>query len=187
MVYIEELEDFHLQNYDDVVKVSGKAQSLVILPLADSREGTGVISVLFNEQLPQNELMILSTIGIQSTLAIKKAQLYEQQREEFMATIRVLVTAIEAKDSYTEGHSTRVSEFATLIATEMNMTSQEIEDIQFAGLLHDIGKKIGIDDFILTKKKVAYHHSNLIKSKSILKLVDAFSNRLDFQKQSWTV
>ncbi len=151
MVYIEELEDFHLQNYDDVVKVSGKAQSLVILPLADSREGTGVISVLFYEQLPQNELMILSTIGIQSTLAIKKAQLYEQQREEFMATIRVLVTAIEAKDSYTEGHSTRVSEFATLIATEMNMTSQEIEDIQFAGLLHDIGK-IGIDDFILTKK-----------------------------------
>lgn len=151
MVYLEELEDSHLQNYNDIMKAAENAQSLVILPLSDGREKTGVISVLFSEKLPQNELMILSTIGIQSTLAIKKAELYEQQREEFMATIRVLVTAIEAKDAYTEGHSNRVSEFATLIATEMDMTSQEIEDIQFAGLLHDIGK-IGIDDFILTKK-----------------------------------
>lgn len=151
MIYLEEISEDDLENYNDVVKASESTQSLVILPLADGDERTGVISVGFNEKLPQNELMILSTIGIQSTLAIKKADLYEKQREEFLATIRVLVTAIEAKDAYTEGHSNRVSEFATLIATEMGLTSQEIEDIQFAGLLHDIGK-IGIDDFILTKK-----------------------------------
>ncbi len=36
-------------------------------------------------------------------MAIRKAQLYEKQREEFMATIKVLITAIEAKDAYTEG------------------------------------------------------------------------------------
>jgi len=151
MIYLEEMDETHLENYKELVEAVNHVESIVFLPLADTSEHTGVISIVFNEKLPQNELMILSTIGIQSTLAIKKAKLYEKQREEFLATIRVLVTAIEAKDAYTEGHSNRVSEFATAIAADMGMTSQEIEDIQFAGLLHDIGK-IGIDDFILTKK-----------------------------------
>lgn len=151
MIYLETPESYHIQNYDDISSLTENAESLVLLPISDGQDKTGVISILFNEKLPQNELMILSTIGVQSTLAIRKAQLYEKQREEFMATIKVLITAIEAKDAYTEGHSVRVSEFATIIATEIGMSSQEIEDIQFAGLLHDIGK-IGIDDFILTKK-----------------------------------
>lgn len=151
MIYLEDMNETHLENYKELKEAVENVESIVFLPLADASERTGVISIVFKELLPQNELMILSTIGIQSTLAIKKAKLYEKQREEFLATIRVLVTAIEAKDAYTEGHSTRVSEFATIIAGEMGLSSQEVEDIQFAGLLHDIGK-IGIDDFILTKK-----------------------------------
>ncbi len=151
MSYLEQIDQNLLENYEELMNMSEDIESLVILPLADMVSKTGVIAVAFSKPLPQNELMILSTIGIQSTLAIKKAQLYEKQREEFLATIRVLVTAIEAKDAYTEGHSNRVSEIATAIGSELGLSSQGVEDIQFAGILHDIGK-IGIDDFILTKK-----------------------------------
>ncbi len=103
MIYLETPESYHIQNYDDISSLTENAESLVLLPISDGQDKTGVISILFNEKLPQNELMILSTIGVQSTLAIRKAQLYEKQREEFMATIKVLITAIEAKDAYTEG------------------------------------------------------------------------------------
>jgi len=163
MLYLEDVEPAHLQNYREVDSMSENIKSLVFLPLTNPENRTGVISVVFREKLPQNELMVLSTIGIQSTLAIKKAQLYEKQREEFLATIRVLVTAIEAKDSYTEGHSNRVSEFATLISIEMGMSSHEVEEIQFAGILHDIGK-IGVHDSILTKKgRLSPYESDKIK------------------------
>ncbi|HSN66263.1 MAG TPA: HD domain-containing phosphohydrolase, partial [Fusibacter sp.] len=55
------------------------------------------------------------------------------------------------KDKYTEGHSRRVSRFAVEIAKEMGYSNEEIENIEIAGLLHDVGK-IGIDQSILAKR-----------------------------------
>ena len=58
-----------------------------------------------------------------------------------------LVTAIDAKDEYSHGHSVRVAEYAVRIAREMGKSEEECEQIYYAGLLHDVGK-IGIDDSI---------------------------------------
>ncbi len=66
-------------------------------------------------------------------------------------TLQSLVAAIEARDSYTQQHSQRVTSIAALIAEEMGCTQDEIDTIKFAGMLHDIGK-ISISDAILLKK-----------------------------------
>jgi HD-GYP domain-containing protein (c-di-GMP phosphodiesterase class II) len=63
-----------------------------------------------------------------------------------------LAAAIEAKDSYTHGHSTKVMEYAVKIGIELGLTEDELETVRYAGLLHDIGK-IGIKDVILTKQE----------------------------------
>jgi PAS domain S-box-containing protein/putative nucleotidyltransferase with HDIG domain len=163
MVYMDEVTESHFDNYEEMRIFSEQTKSVAVLPLVSGTERTGIITILLREKLPQNEIMILSTLSIQSMLAIKKAQLFAQQREEFLATIRVLVTAIEAKDAYTEGHSNRVSEIATCIAEEMGMDSEGLEEIQIAGMLHDIGK-IGINDLILKKKgRLDVHESDKIK------------------------
>ncbi len=150
MYYMDDVLESYFENYEEMEYARDHTKAFAVLPLVNGSEYTGVITILFKEKLPQNELMILSTIAIQSMLAIKKAKLFAQQREEFLATIRVLVTAIEAKDAYTEGHSNRVSEFATLIGREMGLVPDALEDIQIAGMLHDIGK-IGVNDLILKK------------------------------------
>jgi putative nucleotidyltransferase with HDIG domain len=80
-------------------------------------------------------------------------QLDEKNRElrtAYIQTIRALAEAIDAKDAYTRGHSERVAVYASRIAREMSMTTELIERIYFAGLLHDVGK-IGIPDAIITK------------------------------------
>lgn len=62
-----------------------------------------------------------------------------------------LVSTIDAKDTYTNGHSKRVAKYSGMIAEKLGKTEDEIETISYAGLLHDIGK-IGIPDTIINKK-----------------------------------
>ena len=78
-------------------------------------------------------------------------------------TIKTLAVAIEAKDHYTRGHSDRVTRYAVDIAQEMHLSKKEVEVIQHAGILHDLGK-LGIDDAILRKPgKLTDEEYDLIK------------------------
>jgi putative nucleotidyltransferase with HDIG domain len=74
----------------------------------------------------------------------------KELRIAYIQTIRALAEAIDAKDSYTRGHSERVAVYASRIARQLNLDKQLIERVYFAGLLHDVGK-IGIRDAIITK------------------------------------
>jgi putative nucleotidyltransferase with HDIG domain len=65
-------------------------------------------------------------------------------------TVTSLALAIDAKDRYTQGHSQKVSTYAVMIATALEMSKEEVEEIRLAGLLHDIGK-VGIPEAILNK------------------------------------
>ncbi len=71
--------------------------------------------------------------------------------EAYVSTIRVLAAAIDARDSYTLGHSTRVSKLAKELAKELGLKAQEVEEIEIACLFHDVGK-IRIPDAILHKR-----------------------------------
>ena len=84
-------------------------------------------------------------------LARRSFELYTKMRKVYLDTIRALAAAIDAKDPYTKGHSERVAGTSVALAQELNLSDQDIENIEYAALLHDIGK-IGIADSILGKK-----------------------------------
>jgi putative nucleotidyltransferase with HDIG domain len=75
---------------------------------------------------------------------------YAETRELFFGTVSALSQAIDAKDGFTRGHADRVSRIAGAIARELRLAEKTIEEIELAGLLHDIGK-IGVEDRILMK------------------------------------
>lgn len=77
-------------------------------------------------------------------------KLYLDMRKNYFETLNVLVRAIEANDTYTSGHSLRVSAYAEAIARQLSLPQNKIDLIKSAALLHDIGK-IGIDKNILNK------------------------------------
>ena len=83
-------------------------------------------------------------------LARRSFELYTKMRKMYLETIRALVAAIDAKDPYTKGHSERVTQTSVALARELNLPEREIDNIEYAALLHDIGK-IGIDERILGK------------------------------------
>ena len=77
-------------------------------------------------------------------------QLYRDLEKGYIETIRALANSIDAKDSYTRGHSQRVTEYSVDVAREMGLDEEEVARIQFGGILHDIGK-IGIKEKVLGK------------------------------------
>jgi hypothetical protein len=75
---------------------------------------------------------------------------YRELEDAYAGTVRSLVAAMEAKDPYTSGHSERVAEYARMVAQRMGLGAQFIQRIEYAALLHDIGK-IGMRTATLTK------------------------------------
>jgi len=78
------------------------------------------------------------------------AQNARELEEAYVSTVRVVAAAIDARDSYTLGHSTRVSELAVALARESGLRGPDLEAIEIACLFHDVGK-IKIPDAILHK------------------------------------
>ena len=81
------------------------------------------------------------------------AELRESNRKVSNLTTQVMLTlasAIDAKDAYTKGHSVRVAQYARELARRMGKSEEEMSDIYYIGLLHDIGK-IGVADRIINK------------------------------------
>ncbi len=68
----------------------------------------------------------------------------------FGQTSEALATAIDAKDKYTHGHSTRVADYSVKIAQAVGKSDDECQQIYYAALLHDVGK-IGVPDYIINK------------------------------------
>jgi putative nucleotidyltransferase with HDIG domain len=92
-------------------------------------------------------------------LEIREYQLYLEERIEeqtgqlrklFLSAIEALVSALEAKDEYTGGHSRRVTDIALAIGNELGLSAQEMENLRWGSLLHDIGK-IAVDPAIQNK------------------------------------
>jgi HD-GYP domain-containing protein (c-di-GMP phosphodiesterase class II) len=95
----------------------------------------------------------------------------------FTQTVRALASAIDARDPSTKKHSEHVSGIAVEIGQAMNLSESEIEQLEWAGLLHDIGK-IGIRDAVLlkpdrlTREERMLMNEHPVKGEEILKDVD---------------
>lgn len=75
---------------------------------------------------------------------------YQDLKDLLVGLTRSLTAAIDAKDSYTFGHSERVARIALELGRTMGMEGENLSDIYLAGLLHDVGK-IGVSDVVLKK------------------------------------
>ena len=96
-------------------------------------------------------LVILALL--RAYVAYRTRQLIRKQEEYRRITDQAILTisnAIDAKDSYTEGHSERVAAYSIEVANRLGMSKEEQERLYYIALLHDIGK-IGITDTILNK------------------------------------
>ena len=91
---------------------------------------------------------------LKEEVAVRTAELRREQanlQRISVATLEVLVNALEAKDPYSRGHSARIADLSAMVAAEMGLEDEDVESVRTAGRLHDIGK-IGIREEVLVKQ-----------------------------------
>ena len=115
--------------------------------------------------------VVLFLIGLNTfiiKLKTRKALLRQLEYKNItLESIKAIARTIDAKDHYTNGHSLRVGYFSREIAREMGLSEEDVENIYYAGLLHDIGK-IAVPDKILNKPgKLDDDEFSVIKSHTI--------------------
>jgi HD-GYP domain-containing protein (c-di-GMP phosphodiesterase class II) len=164
---------FHFNDSFD--KQSGyRTQSMLVVPMADT-EGTVLGVLQFINRLEQEGLapkvvpfgkeqqdLALSLAG-QAGVAVKNAELRQEIEILFEGFVNASVTAIEARDPVTSGHSGRVADLTVGLAEAVNATpnglygdlhfsDRQLREIRYASLLHDFGK-VGVREQVLVKAK----------------------------------
>lgn len=105
-----------------------------------------------------DQLLLLIESGIKSVeqmreikkINTKLEDTYEKLEKAYMESIQTIRYTVEAKDTYTRGHSDRVSEYSVLIGEKLGLSKEDIRRLEIGGLFHDVGK-IGVPDNILQK------------------------------------
>jgi HD-GYP domain-containing protein (c-di-GMP phosphodiesterase class II) len=136
-----------------------KAQVIGAIVAENKTDGT-----YFTEE----DLSLLTTLSHHAVVAIENAWLYESLKNNYFSTIQSLVNALEANDKFTKGHSERVRFLSLELGKHIGLDSKEIETLEHAAILHDIGK-IGIESFILQKQgKLTVNEYNMIKAHPLI-------------------
>jgi HD-GYP domain-containing protein (c-di-GMP phosphodiesterase class II) len=173
------------RSFDD--KFGYRTKSMLVLPMRTHKdEIIGVlqlinrkrdadvqltsIDVVDRQVLPfdQRSADLVAALAAQAAVAIENSRLYEDIERLFEGFVTAAVTAIEARDPTTSGHSFRVATLTTNLAEAVDhadegpykgvkFTREQIREIRYAGLLHDFGK-VGVREQVLVKQKKLYGH-----------------------------
>ncbi len=109
-----------------------------------------VINFNMKKSFQTGDVRLASSLAEQISLAVTNKELLQNLKDFLLNAIKTLVYSIEAKDAYTKGHSERVRNITMMIAENLDISPEDMEALNWAAILHDIGK-IGVPEGILTK------------------------------------
>ena len=132
-----------------------RPNSFVVCPLIAEDRTIGILGADRRSDGPRltgNDAEFLSIFANNIATALQRARLDEELKESYVSSVGSLVKAIEEKDTYTRGHSERVSQLVVRMARELRIPEAEIEYLRLGSILHDVGK-IGIPESIVRSPK----------------------------------
>jgi len=133
--------------------LAGAAGNLLVVPLRREGDTLGLLfggDKLDAAHISSIDSKLCDSLANSLTIFLENLMLYEDAQAMFMGTLHALTSAIDAKDSYTHGHSERVALMSRMLAEAVGLDEQTVERVYIAGLVHDVGK-IGVPEAVLTK------------------------------------
>lgn len=127
-------------------------QASIAIPIA---EDTGVMGALMVYAAEANafdadELALLEELGKVLAFGIMGIRERKKRYEALISAVGAIAATVELRDPYTAGHQRHVADIAVAIASEMQLSADQIEGIRLAAIIHDVGK-IGVPAEILSK------------------------------------
>lgn len=182
----------NISDYPDIVRIllTGHSDTEIII---QSINECNLFQYIMKPFEPE-ELKVAIRNGLKKQeLTSNNTAMLKDLKELFYKTIKSIASTLDAKDPYTHGHSFRVTLYSLILASELDLESDVLEEIEIAGLLHDIGK-IGIPQNILCKPgKLTDEEFEIMQSHSVqgekmianIKKLTVISNWLRTHHERW--
>src|SRR5262249_25413285 len=184
-VYLLPDDVSYKQNRSFDEKFGYRTKSMLVIPMKTHRdEIIGVLQLINRKRDPATKLTsaeivdrevityderaveMVNALASQAAVAIENSRLYEDIERLFQGFVTAAVTAIEARDPTTSGHSSRVATLTVGLAQavdrggegpyrDVRFTREQLRELRYAGLLHDFGK-VGVREQVLVKEKKLY-------------------------------
>lgn len=139
--------------YKDFIGKEEQKDPFIAIPLKLKEKPFGVLNLHLSrekELFTDYDLKFLTLLAGETAITLENIKLYESLENFYLEMVQTLARVIDAKDSYTGDHAGRARQKARRLAEELHMPAQMLRYVEYAALLHDIGK-IGIDGAILSK------------------------------------
>ena len=137
----------------DVAPLTRLARRALIVSLVREGKTFGILfggDKLDDSPIGSVDSKLCNSLANSMSIFLQNAMLYEDMQAMFMGTLHALSSSIDAKDSYTRGHSERVALVSRMLGEESGLDPAAAERAYIAGLLHDVGK-IGVPEAVLSK------------------------------------
>jgi len=129
------------------------SRNLLVIPLRTEQQVLGVLfggDKIGSDQITTVDSKLCNSLAASLTIFLENKMLYSDVQSMFMGTLHALTSAIDAKDSYTRGHSERVALLSRKLAEAAGLDDQTVDRVYISGLVHDVGK-IGVPESVLCK------------------------------------
>jgi len=124
-------------------KIGFREKAMLTMPVKYKGKVIGVLQLINKKGggvFTAEDEELLEGMSSQIAIALENAKLYKAMKDLFVDSIKSLAKAIDAKDPYTNGHSRRVTEYSVEIGREMGLGEEELEQLEYTAVLHDVAK-----------------------------------------------
>ncbi|MFH1380163.1 MAG: HD domain-containing phosphohydrolase [bacterium] len=163
-IFVENIEHDARYQRSNLERYGSK--SFISVPMRVKNRVIGVLNINSsnkNRVFENRDLRLLTILADQAAITLENSDLYENLQQFYLEMVQTLARTIDAKDSYTHEHADRARYYARAVAKELSLPEQIVRHIEYAALMHDIGK-IGIEKKILHKPgKLTQEEMEIIK------------------------
>lgn len=129
------------------------ARNLLVIPLRSENQPLGILyggEKLDESHITTVDSKLCDSLANSLTIFLENMMLYGETQAMFLGTLHALTSAIDAKDTYTHGHSERVAQMTRMLSEAVGLDAHTIDRAYLAGVVHDVGK-IGVPEAVLCK------------------------------------
>lgn len=120
---------------------AGGSQVVAVINVCQKRDG---------KQFTEGDLKILRIIANHAAASLENIRLIHDVEASHLSTVQSMALLLEARDPYTQFHSTRVQEACVALAENMGLSQKDVETVRIGSAFHDLGK-VGVPDYVLNK------------------------------------
>jgi len=150
--------------YDDEIKLLNQFSNDLICPIFIKNNLSALFIIgrkITNTEFTQEDINMTAIIANQTSFILEQTQMANDYRDFYSKTMRAMLNSLETKYIYAKGHNIRTANYVNLVSQKLGLSSREINDFSYGALMHDIGKVVVPDKYLLNSQVISEEQSKL--------------------------